>query len=276
MRWPIGTVHLNVSDMKRSLDFYRDTIGLIPVDEHNGQVYLGVDGSDVRLLALAEQPRGQHSRGGTGLYHFAILLPSRLDLARALKHFIDRQTPLHGLSDHHVSEAIYLPDPDDNGIEIYADRPRERWPMLNNMLQMGTVYMDVEGVLSELNGQDAAWRPLPAGTIMGHMHLHVADLGQSERFYGDLLGLDMMMRLASSALFMSRDGYHHHLGLNVWRRGAPTPIAPDTLGLRWYTLDLGAEKTAALARLEAAGIPLEPRDDGVLVRDPAQNGVLLV
>lgn len=275
MTWLIGAAALNVSNLRRSVAFYENIIGLAVHDESGDRVTLGAPGGAIPLLHLTEQPNGSPSRGGTGLYHFALLVPAQVELARVLRHFSQTRTPLQGLSDHFVSEAIYLADPDGNGIEIYRDRPRSEWTFENGALNMGTVYMDVEGVMRALDGHDPTWRKLPAATLMGHMHLHVSNLAETQRFYGDLLGLDVMVRFPGAALFMSKDGYHHHMGLNTWRRGAPSPITPDTLGLRWFEMRLGAAHEAALARLAEADVPLEQRDAGVLVRDPAGNGILL-
>lgn len=276
MNWPLRTVYLNVADLGRSVEFYEHTIGLVVHNRNDDTATMGAAGAATPLLHLTEKPQGRHSEGGTGLYHFAILVPSRLELAKVLRHFAETQTPLQGLSDHYVSEAIYLADPDNNGIEIYRDLPRNRWEFSNGQITMGTVYMDVEGVLAELNGHDAQWTGLASETILGHMHLHVSDLAATKTFYGDLLGLDLMVNYGGAALFMSFEGYHHHLGLNTWKRGKPSVITPDTLGLRWYTLDLGEHKADVLARLEATGIPLEQREDGLFIRDPAQNGIFLV
>lgn len=276
MTWQMGAAALNVTNLRRSVAFYEDTIGLAVHDEQAGSVTLGAPGGAIPLLRLTEQPNGKRSRGGTGLYHFALLVPSQADLARVLLHFSETRTPLQGLSDHFVSEAIYLADPDGNGIEIYRDRPRTEWTFEGGALNMGTVRMDVDGVLRALDGQDSTWHKLPAATIMGHMHLHVADLTAAKQFYGDLLGFDEMVRFPGAALFMSQDGYHHHLGLNVWRPGAPSPIEADTLGLRWFEMHLGAAKDEALARLAAAGVPLVQHEDGTLLRDPFGNGIVLV
>ncbi len=273
--WPVGRVHLNVANLRQSLHFYQQVIGLAVLDEQNSTVMLGTPGTATHLLTLTELRHGQQSQGGTGLYHFALLLPSRRELGRVLRHFAINRTPLQGLSDHLVSEAIYLADPEGNGIEIYGDRPRTEWPLRGSSVEMNTLPMDVESVLAEVEGDDQPFEQLPAETIMGHIHLHVAHLPQAQRFYGDLLGFEVMQQLAGSALFMSRAGYHHHLGLNTWRSGLPSPITAETLGLCEYVLDLSAEKPGVIARLEEAGIELETREDGVFLRDPAGNGVLL-
>lgn len=182
----IGTVYLNVANLKKMLTFYQDIIGLKLHRQEDNTAYLGVGGED--LLALNHTPNAPRVGGITGLYHFAILLPSRAALARSLKRLADTQTPLQGLSDHFVSEAIYLADPEGNGIEIYRDRPRDVW-YKNGQLDMGTVAMDVDGVMSTYTDEDTTWNGLPSGTIMGHIHLHVASVPNAEAFINTCLDL---------------------------------------------------------------------------------------
>jgi catechol 2,3-dioxygenase len=273
MVWPIGAVYLNVEKLDRSIRFYENTIGFETHRLEGQTVYLRARSGDTDLLVLTEQPNGKPSSGGTGLYHFAILVPSRADLGRTLRHLAETHTPLDGLSDHHVSEAIYLPDPDGNGIEIYRDRPRDEWPFTHGQLEMGTVAMDTDGVLSA--GQGAAWAGLPKATLIGHMHLHVSNIPAAERFYREVLGFDLMQHFGPMASFLSFEGYHHHLGINRWKRGEPTPIREDTLGLRWFTLHV-RDMDATRAEIDASGVPYVTREDGILVRDPVGNGVLLL
>lgn len=271
--WPIQSVHLNVANLRQTSAFYTDVIGLSILNEKDASITLGA--GEQPLIVLHEQSDGQPSTGGTGLYHLAILLPTRRDLAQVLHHFSRLQTPLQGLADHGVSEAIYLADPEGNGLEIYADRPRQAWPMRDGELQMISEYPDVENILSELDQASPAPLRLPDQTIMGHIHLHVSDLIATERFY-KTLSLDLIQRYGGMALFMSWEGYHHHVGLNTWRRGPASEISPNTLGLRYFSLDLGGAKAEVLANLAADNIPLEDHPDGVLVRDPVQNGILIL
>lgn len=273
MGWPVGAVHLNVANLKRELAFYEQSIGLV-VDRREGSTaYLRPAGGGDDLVVLTEIANGQASSGGTGLYHFAIRVPTRGDLAQVLRHFAETSVPLQGMSDHLVSEAIYLADPEGNGIEVYRDRPREEWPYNAGQLEMGTEALDIRSVMSTIDAS-AGWNGLPQGTIMGHMHLHVSNIAATESFYRDCIGMDVVVRYGPSASFLSYDGYHHHLGTNVWRRGLASPIRENTLGLRWWELTPPSVEVAA-ERLAAAGVPTVTREDGLLVRDPAGNAVLL-
>lgn len=273
----LGPVHLTVADLDRSLRFYEEVLGFRSASSQNGTASLSADGASP-LLVLTERPgvwpKPRHS---TGLYHYALLLPSRLDLARSLRRLAEQGHPLQGASDHGVSEALYLDDPDGNGIELYCDRDREAWPHHNEKLQLVTDPLDFDGLLAELEADGRPWQGLPPQTRVGHVHLHVADLAQAEAFYCDLLGFDRIARYGSQALFVSAGGYHHHLGLNTWAgQGAPPP-PPDAAGLRHFTLCLPdrAEWERMAARLKESGLAWEEQQDGLLVRDPAANGIVI-
>lgn len=276
-RTTVGTVALTVRDLTRSLKFYQNTIGLKVHNQHDKVAHLGTGGDD--LLILHENPIAKRYRSVTGLYHYALLVPSQAALAQVLAHFAKTQTPLQGLSDHYVSEAIYLADPDGNGIEIYRDRPRETWEFTdNNALNMGTVAMDVDDVLGALEEQNPVFDGLHPDTVMGHVHLHVDSLPQAEAFYQDILGFDIMIRLGGVASFASAGGYHHHLGLNTWAGVGAPPPPEDAVGLRWYQIVLPDESALqeTLTRLDNANITVTKQDGGYFVRDFGQNGVLLV
>jgi catechol 2,3-dioxygenase len=278
----IGQVALTVSSLERSIAFYEQLIGLRAEEQPDGSVLLGGAARLPPLLSLvgdgAAAPRDARQ---TGLYHLAILLPTRRDLAVALVRLAQGGWRLDGASDHLVSEALYLSDPDGNGIEIYRDRPRTDWRRdANGTPVMATLAVDLDDLLAEL--RDSPPDPerdtlMPEGTRIGHVHLQVADIGEAERFYAGVLGFDVIANLGS-ALFVSAGGYHHHLGLNTWHsRGGSTP-PPGGVGLRHYELKLGDDATLSdvLARIEAAGVPTEPFADGVtLVRDPSGNRILL-
>lgn len=272
----IGAVSLTVHNLERSLNFYQQNLGFKLHRRENGTAYLGAGKED--LLVLHENPSAVPlRRRQTGLYHFAILTPSRVALAKSLQHLAETQTPVQGFADHLVSEAIYLADPDGNGIEIYRDRPREEWPMKNGIVEMATDPLDLDSILAELEGKDVIWTGLHPDTVIGHVHLHVSTLPETETFYGGVLGFDMMVRWNDAALFMSAGGYHHHLGLNVWAGvGAPSPPA-DSIGLTYYEVVLPnqADLDAVLNRIKAQGIAVEEKPNGYLVHDPSQNGILL-
>jgi len=273
----VGPVALNVSDLARSVSFYRDALGLRVHRQDGASAALGAGGED--LLLLEERPDAPRPRRATGLYHFALLVPARRDLARALRHLSAARVPLQGAADHLVSEALYLADPDGNGIEIYRDRPRAEWVYDGGRLRMTTDPLDVEGLLGEVEGDGEPWQGLAPGTGMGHVHLRVSDLAAAEAFYRDVLGFDLTTRYGSSAAFLSRGGYHHHLGLNTWEsQGAPAP-PPGALGLHTFQLHLPA---AEVSRIRAAagaaagerGFLAAPEArDGLLLRDPAGNAV---
>ena len=271
----MGPVHLTVADLARSLDFYRSAVGLEVLDEADGRAALGA-GHD-ELLVLHERPGAPPADGRTGLYHFALLLPDRASLARWLAHAARDRVPLQGLSDHYVSEAIYLGDPDHHGIEIYADRPRERWEG-QVMQRMTTLPLDTQSLLGELEDpQSEPFEGLPDGTTMGHVHLRVADIPATLAFYRDLLGFELMAEYGDQAAFLAAGGYHHHLGANTWESRGASPPPPGSAALRHATIVLPgqADRDRLLALVEEAGQHVEETDDGPLVRDPSGNGLVL-
>jgi catechol 2,3-dioxygenase len=263
----LGSVHLAVTDLERSSAFYGEAIGLRVQQRENGVAALGAGGDD--LLVLHEEPAAGRAAGGrAGLYHFALLHPSRLELARAAQRLAATRTPIQGASDHKFSEAIYLPDPDGNGIELYADRPREEWPVpLEALPPGGPMPLDLHGLL-ELTGDEPQTGADP-GLVVGHIHLHVGALEDALGFYRDVIGFEPMI-LTPSAAFVSAGGYHHHLGLNTWRGEGVARAADDVVGLRRWTVLLPdeAEVGRVRARVESAG--LEHRDvaEGLLLSDP--------
>jgi catechol 2,3-dioxygenase len=270
-----GKVSLTVTDLDRSVGFYQDAIGLRVQGRENGTAAMGAGGED--LVVLEENPRARPPGRTSGLYHFALLHPSREELASALRRLAIRRAPMQGASDHGVSEALYLPDPDGNGIELYADRPREAWPPPSPGLQVGmfTAPLDVEDLLRAAPGEEPP-RHADQRLTLGHVHLHVGDMDEAMRFYRDVIGFDSMAELPGAA-FVSAGGYHHHVGLNTWQGEGAPPAPADAVGLRWWTLLLdGGEELAALrGRLEAAGIPAEEHPEGLLVRDPSGTALVL-
>jgi catechol 2,3-dioxygenase len=270
----LGMVSLTVASLERSTAFYRRSIGLELIAQNGRSVTMGTAGKE--LVHLVEVPGAVRVPGRTGLYHFALLLPSRQALGSALRNLIATGTRITGGADHLVSEALYLDDPDGNGIEIYRDRPREEWPMRNGRPQMDTLPLDFEGILASASGEGDL-STLPSGTIMGHMHLHVAGINEAVTFYEDVIGFELQLRFGPSAAFLSAGGYHHHLGVNTWAGvGAPPPPA-GTVGLRHFVIRLPEDARDELAgRLSASRTPFELRADGLLVQDPSQNSILFV
>lgn len=271
----LGPAEFTVADIGRSLAFYGDVLGLQAREAGDGSRVVALSAGDEPLLLLHELPGARRKPARTtGLYHLALLTPSRHELARTLARLATARYPLSGASDHLVSEALYLDDPDGNGLEIYADRPRSAWPRSGREVRMTVDPLDVDGLLAELDG--TPWEGMAAGTTVGHVHLHVADLAATEAFYGGILGFELMQRFPG-ALFMAAGGYHHHLGLNTWAgQGAPPPPS-DAAGLRRFSVLLpdGAALEEVAGRVRAAGLPAEALPEGLLVRDPSQNAILL-
>jgi catechol 2,3-dioxygenase len=270
----IGKVSLSIADMERSLAYYQRSIGLSLIAEGGGEATLGVAG--LPLLHLREVSGARLVRRATGLYHFALRVPTRRDLAQVIQHFIDQRVPIDGASDHHVSEALYLSDPDGHGIEIYRDRPRAEWVDARGNFRMGTDPLDIAGILGELGGAAPAWGGLAAGTDMGHIHLQVSDIAAAEGFYMGVLGMGRMARM-SSASFISAGGYHHHLGMNTWA-GVGVPAPPEGAArLLSYELVFSSPGAleAAVEQVRAAALPVEQEGAGWAVRDPAWNRVVL-
>ncbi len=270
-----GPVHLTVSDLERSLRFYEEGLGFKRMEREGARAILSADGTKP-LLLLSEQPNAQPKpRRSTGLYHFAILLPNRAALARSLRRLVEVGYPLGGASDHLVSEALYLSDPDGNGIELYRDRPRSEWRRQNGQLVMDTVPLDLEDLLAEAS---AEWTGLPPETMIGHVHLHVAHLAEAERFYRETVGLELTTYYGSSAAFLSAGGYHHHLGLNTWAGVGAPPPPPDAVGLRYFTLLLPDKGELERLRdhLQQVGAAFTEIDEALLLRDPSQNTLVLL
>jgi catechol 2,3-dioxygenase len=269
----LGPVHLNVTDLDRSIPFYENSIGLRLQRRDDGVAAMDAGADD--LLVLHERPDARPAGRHAGLYHYALLHPSRLELARAGRRLVDTRTPISGASDHGISEAIYLPDPDGNGIELAADRPRERWGDLRDPTVIGPRPLDMEGLLGVASAEGPQ-RQADPGLTVGHVHLHVGEVDRGLAFYRDVLGFEPMT-LFPTAAFVSAGGYHHHLAFNTWR-GEDVPPAPaDAVGLRRWTvlLDDQAQVGEVAERVRAAGIDHERRDGGLLVRDPWNNAVLI-
>jgi len=270
-------VRLTVTDLTRSRAFYEQAVGLSSVEKDDGTLAFGVAGERPLIELRADASAPPLDRRATGLFHVAILLPTRADLGFALARLATAGWSLDGASDHLVSEALYLSDPDGNGIEIYRDRPREEWRFVDGQLAMSTLPLDLESIVAEIGEGPADQPQAPAGTRIGHVHLQVADLADAEEFYSRVLGFEVMVRGYPGALFVSAGGYHHHLGLNTWHSLGAAPPPSGAVGLRDFEITLPTEDelNRVLARVRDAGIAVGQRDGGSLIRDPSGNGVLL-
>ena len=256
----MGVVELSVSDLDRSLAYWQDAIGLRVLSRENGTAELGVD---TPLVRFVEEPGARSAAGFTGLFHVALLVPDRPSLGRFLAHAAREQIPLTGLSDHAVSEAIYLRDPDNHGIEIYADRPRELWEGQVST-RMTTIPLDTDSLLADVG--EAESDDLPDGTTVGHVHLCVRDVDEMVGFYRDRLGMGLTAQLGDQAAFLSAGGYHHHLGGNTWESRGAEPAPEGTARLLSFTIVLpDAEEVARVAE----------RIGGTEVRDPSGNPLVL-
>ena len=270
----LGAVHLTVTDLDRSIAFYEDAIGLRLHRREDSTAAMGVGGED--LIVLYEEPEARRAGRHAGLYHYALLFPSREELAHAALRLAATRTRIQGASDHGTHEAIYLPDPDGNGIELAADRPRERWPR-SLEYDGGPHPLDLDGLLAVVAGEEPRGEA-GSGLLIGHVHLHVGELERGLGFYRDVLGFESTALIPGAAAFVAAGGYHHHLGFNVWRGEGVPPAPPGRVGLRHWTVVLEEqEQVASVAeRVRAAGIATEEHEHGFLVRDPWEIAVLFV
>ena len=264
----VGAVRLQVSDLERSLTYYTDFLGMRLLKKDGSIAVLGANGDDPVLVELHEMRgiRPVPRRGLLGLYHFAILLPDRASLGRFVSH-LSEVGAYAGSADHLVSEALYLTDPDGLGIEVYADRPRSQWRAHDRELAMTTEPLDLSDLVRAAGGQ--RWSGMPAGTVVGHVHLYVGSLSEAEAFYHAGLGFDKTVWNYPGALFFSAGGYHHHLGTNTWAAGAPPATSNDARLLEWeLVLPAAADVEAAARQAGAAGYTITPAGDDRLLTDP--------
>ena len=263
----IGAIGLKVRDLDRLTNYYRDVLGLSVLDRGEDEATLGAGG--VALVHLEHRPDTKPDDTRTaGLYHTAFLVPTRADLARWILHVARNKTPLTGASDHAVSEAFYLDDPEGNGIEVYHDRPADSWEWTGDALKITTDPLDVEDILREVP-PTAGYDGAPGGLRIGHIHLRVGDVARAETFYRDGLGLDVTRR-RHGASFMSSGRYHHHIAGNVWHSAGAGARDEDRAGLSWFSLE-AADATAfeaAKSRLAQAGAPLTATPTGIETADP--------
>jgi catechol 2,3-dioxygenase len=271
----LGAVHLTVADLERQIHFHQEALGFKLHWRKGPEAGLGAGGEDLfHFTEVKDAPRVHKT---TGLYHTAVLVPTKLMLAQLLARIAETRTPIQGMTNHRTHLAIYLPDAEGNGLELAWDFPREKWPMSDGKLSFQSGPLDADDLFAELERSPRAWSGLDAQTKVGHVHLHVADFDATRRFYHDILGFNLIVASkAYRALFVSAGGYHHHIGLNLWNgAGAPPPPA-GAQGLRSFTVYQPTAQAldAVRQRLDAETIRIEDQPDGFLVRDPAQNGLL--
>jgi catechol 2,3-dioxygenase len=248
----VGSAALAVPDLDRSRRFYRDVLGFAELGRDGATASLGPAGGQVLIELREDRAAVAKSRRSAGLFHVAILVPSRAALGRSLRRLADQHWPLSGASDHLVSEALYLDDPDGLGLEIYRDRPRESWQRRNGEVAMATDPLDLQAVHDE-PGADAPWAGLDAATVIGHVHLHVPDLEAAEQFYCGRIGFAPTLRRYPGALFVAAGGYHHHLGLNTWAGVGAPPPPRNAVGLRSFTVEAAGQASAEIVD-EATGV----------------------
>jgi len=266
----ISYAQLCVADSGQALRFYRDVLGLVEIRSESSTTYLATSGTQKPLLLITEDPDAKpRDVRSPGLFHLALLYPRRKDLAAILKRLTLHRWPFQGFADHGVSEALYLADPDGNGVELYVDRPRAEWRYRNGQLEMGTEPLNLEDLLSELNGSGENELPYPPGVSVGHIHLQVSSLRAAEEFYHKALGFDVTQRNFPGALFLSAGGYHHHLGVNVWNSRGTSPAPADSRGLTRFGIHLGNEQALQSLAEQLRSTPFWVKDsiDGFVVHD---------
>ena len=281
----MGHVSLTVANLDNQIAFYQRTLGFVQHWREGNSAGLGSGGAD--LLRLTEQPNLKRYRGVTGLYHFAVLFPNRRELARAVTRLFSLRYLNHP-TDHIMTKTTYLDDPEGNGIELYAESPEDGTFVIagdqfvtrraDGTMSDGREPLDVEALFTHLKEDDRLDQTIPSETRVGHVHLHVGNVQKAVDFYHGIIGFDVMgVSKSFHAAFVSAGGYHHHLGLNTWQgEGAPPP-PPDAVGLRYFVIELpnDAELNRVIERVDRAGLPTNKTDDGFLVHDPFQNGVML-
>jgi catechol 2,3-dioxygenase len=264
----IGAVGLVARDLDLMTEYYRRLLGLTVQQRDKQRAVLGVEG--VTLLEIEHRPHAkQDDPSQAGLYHTAFLMPTRADHARWIMHIARSRMPITGASDHGVSEAVYLDDPEGNGVEVYNDRPRERWQYKDGLVVMQTVQLDIDAILREIDPPTSAYPVAPQGLRIGHVHLRVGDIGRAEQFYRAGLGFDLTRR-RGGATFMSSGGYHHHVGANVWHSDRAGPRDPDRAGLSWFSVEANDQATldTTRARLDGVQASVQPVGDGFETADP--------
>lgn len=272
----VTDIVLKVEDIKRTTEFYKKIMGFRVLKEMEKEVVFTVDGITPILTIIQPIDVSPKIQRRTGLYHFAILLPDSIQLGLFLKNIRSTRYPITGGSNHGVSEAVYLQDPDDNGIEVYADTSTDIWRGANNEITMVTEPLDYERLIAATG--EKQWESAPIGTIIGHIHLHVSDLEEAKKFYVNGLDLDLIMEMQRSALFLSSGGYHHHIGLNVWNGKGAKPLPENSVGMKYFTLIFPDEKKRenTVNNLRELGYEVIEENNNIFTKDPSKNLIKLV
>ncbi len=254
----VARVGLKSRDAEQLATYYKTLLGLKEMGRGDNRISLGAGGRELLEIEGSAALQADDPRSA-GLFHTAFLLPTRADLARWTRHARDNRFPIEGASDHLVSEALYLTDPEGNGIEIYADRDRKHWTVSEGMIQMATKPLDFRGLMAELDGDDADWKGAPQGSVVGHVHTRVGELGGAEKWWNETIGLDTVLRYGGGAVFLSSGGYHHHIGANIWQSRGAGPRAKDTTGLSFIELASDAAvKTTEVADPWGTAVRIAP------------------
>lgn len=269
----IGYVHLRVRSLKQELKFYKDILGFHEADRDGGTVYLSADEKKPYHVILTESANASPRQPfTTGLFHLAIRVPNRSELAKMFLRLYENKYPFQGFADHGVSEALYMADPEGNGVEIYVDRPRDQWPRKNGKLEMGTDPLDINGLIKELTG-GYKWSGLHPQTDIGHIHLQVSNLSGAKNFYQNALGMDIMQDSFPGALFLSAGGYHHHIGVNIWSSSGAAPADKGALGLAAFGLHITGTEHDLVKQLEANNCKISNTDGKIFTEDQDRNRI---
>jgi catechol 2,3-dioxygenase len=275
----IQSIDLAVSDLDKSLDFYSRLIGFKEISRERRTVYLSADGKQPYIISLIENKNAKHPmRKNTGLYHIAVRFPNRKELAKVFLRLFENKVKFQGFSDHIVSEAVYLADPDGNGVELYADKPKDMWKWKLGQVEMDTLPLNLQVLTNELEDNEAITDGVHPGTKIGHIHLKVSDLFKAEKFYNHLLGFNVTNSSYPGALFLSAGGYHHHIGTNVWSSKNGTPPPENSLGLKSFTINIpdGTYINEIEEKAKSSGVETAKPDNGkILLHDFDNNKIIL-
>ncbi|MEO8211391.1 MAG: VOC family protein [bacterium] len=274
----IQSIDLRVRDIKTSLNFYSEMLGMIEFERTDNISYLSANGNLPYIIKLVEDKNATvRMQGTTGLFHLALRLPNRKELARVFLRLFNNDVKFQGFSDHLVSEAIYLTDPDGNGVELYADRPRELWEWKIGEVKMDTLPLDLSKITNELDDRDT-WNGIHPDTDLGHIHLNVSDLFQAEKIFNDIVGFNVTNSSYPGAKFFSAGGYHHHIGTNTWQTRKGITRKENSLGMDSFTIKLPDKESLKSIQKNAQelGLLMDSNDQEVFIKDYDHNKLRLV